>query len=125
MSVVLAAIALHVAMGATWTLATLAIAITRRVRPAWLRLMLVPALLNMLAGIELWHALHRGAWGPTEHLLVVGTFCAFVALGLQAPVAFTLPRDTRLVEGPSLAVIRVTAVVLLAAAAAMVGSRWA
>ena len=125
MSVVLAAIALHVAMGATWTLATIAVAITRSARRAWLRSMLVVALLNMLAGIYLWHALHRGTWGAAEHLLAVGTFCAFVALGLQVPVAFTLARDARRLEGPPLAIIRVTAGILIATAAAMIGSRWA
>ena len=112
-------------MGAIWTLATLAIAIFRVARPAWLRLMLVVALLNMAAGIYLWHALHSGPWGPTEHLLVVGTFCAFFALGLQAPIALTIPQSSRRLEGPSLAIIRVTALVLLAAAAAMIGSRYA
>lgn len=111
-------------MGATWTLSTLVVAITRAARPAWLRLMFVAAVLNMLAGIDLWHALHRGHWGAAEHLLVAGTFCAFIALGLQAPVAFTLPRASRRLEGAPLAIIRVTAGLLLAAAAAMIGSRW-
>ena len=79
----------------------------------------------MLAGIYLWQALHAGPWGQPEHLLVLGTFCAFLALGLQAPVAFTQASNVRELAGPSLAIIRVTAVVLLAAAAAMIGSRYA
>ena len=122
---IVAVLGLHMAMGATWTLATLAIAVTGRARVAWLRMLLLVALLNMLAGIALWHVLHAGPWGPPEHFLVVGTFCAFLALGLQAPVALTQASDLRRLAGPSLAIIRVTAVILLAAAAAMIGSRYA
>lgn len=124
MSVVLAAIALHVAMGATWTLATLAVAVTGRGSRRWLTALLVVALVNMSAGIYLWQALHAGPWGVTERLLVVGTFCAFVALGMQAPAALTYPRGARRVEGPSLAIYRVTGVILIGAATAMVASRW-
>ena len=104
-------------------LATLFVAITGWARAVWLRLVLVIALFNMLAGIYLWHALHAGAWGSPEHWLVVGTFCAFLALGVQAPVAFTLPPETRRLETPALWVYRLTAFVVVAAATAMIGSR--
>ena len=123
MSLVLAAIALHVAMGAAWTFATLFVAATGRARPRWLAAVLGLALVNMATGIYLWHTLHAGPWGDRERWLVVGTFCAFVALGVQTAVAFTLPRDTRRLEGPALAIYRVTAAVLVVAATTMVASR--
>lgn len=118
-----AAIAVHVGMGATWALATLVIAATGWARPLWLKLMLGAALLNMAAGVYLWHALHSGPWGATERLLVLGTFCAFVALGMQAPIALTLPAQTRRFETPTLWVYRVTALLVVAAATAMIASK--
>ena len=123
MPIVLAAIIVHVVLGVAWAFATVVVAITGWGRAPWLRLILVLALVNMLAGIYLWHALHRGTWGPSEHLLVVGTFCAFVALGLQAPVAFTTPRGARRLESPALWIYRATAVLVLAAATAMIASK--
>ncbi len=123
MGLVQAAIAVHVAMGATWLLATVAVALTSRARPLSLKLMLGAALLNMLAGVYLWHALHAGPWGPTERLLVTGTFCAFAALGMQVPVALTLPRKTRRLETPALWVYRITAILVIAAATAMIAAR--
>lgn len=123
MGLILAAIAVHVAMGATWLLATLVVAVTGWARPLWLKLMLGVAVLNMAAGIYLWHALHAGPWGATERLLVLGTFSAFVALGMQAPMAFVLPAETRRLETTTLWVYRATAVLVVAAATAMVASK--
>ena len=124
MGLVQAAIVLHVAMGGTWVLATLTVALTGWARPLWLKLLLGAALINMLAGIYLWHALHAGPWGPTERLLVFGTFCAFIALGMQTAVALTLPPTTRRLERPALWIYRVTAILVGAAATAMIASRY-
>ena len=123
MGVIHAAIAVHVAMGMTWMLATLVVAATGWARLRWLRLMLGAALLNMAAGVYLWHALHAGPWGPAERLLVLGTFCAFVALGMQAASAFTLAAGARRLETPTLWVYRVTALLVVVAATAMIAAK--
>lgn len=123
MQTILIVIALHVAMGATWALTTLGVAAFGRARVSWLRLMLIVAVINMLAGIYLWHALHRGTWGPGERWLVVGSFCAMIAIGLQAPIALTMPSDARRLEPAALWVYRATALFVVAAAAAMIASK--
>ena len=125
MSLVLVAIVAHVGAGGIWLVATLLVSVTGQGRRVWLRLFLLLALLNMLAGIYLWHVLHAGPWGTVEHLLVVGTFCAFLALGLQAPVALAQASDQRRLVEPSLAITRASAVFVVAAAAAMIASRFA
>ncbi len=123
MQIIFMVIALHVAMGATWAVTTLGVAGFGRASAAWLRLMLIVAVINMLAGIYLWHALHRGAWGPSERWLVVGTLCAMIAIGLQAPIALTMPPKTRRLEPAALWVYRATALLVVTAAAAMIASK--
>ena len=116
----------HVAAGSIWTLLSLAVATTRRAPRALVALQLLAAVAALLVGVTLWHALHAGPFGPTEHLLVVGTLCAFVALGLQLGVAPALlgSPESRLATG-SLVLYRVSALLLVLAAAAMIGSLYA
>ena len=114
------------AAGSLWALLSLVTAATRHAPRALLALQMLAAFAALVAGVTLWHALHAGRFGPTEHLLVIGTLCAFVALGLQfgaAPALLGSPA-ARLVAG-SLALYRGSAFLLVAAAAAMVGSFYA
>ena len=126
MSFLQAMIYAHVLAGALWTLLSLAVAVTRRAPRALLGSLLVAALVALLTGITVWHALHAGPFGPVEHLLVVGTLCAFLALGLQLGIAVPalLGATEARLAGGSLMLYRASAVLLVLAAAAMAGSHY-
>lgn len=117
-------IAAHVAAGSLWLLISLAVAVTHRAPRPLLVAQLAAAFVALVAGITLWHALHAGPFGPPERLLVVGTFCAFIAMSFQIGLAvpILLGNAMPLFEAGGLLIVRLAAALLLSAAAAMTGS---
>lgn len=116
-------ICVHVGAGATWLAVSVTIAARRAVGRWFGAAQAGASALTLLAGILLWHALHSNGMGPPEHWLVVGSFCAFVAIGLQAGVVATVARGR--LSTAQLGLHAASVAVLATAAAAMVASRFA
>jgi len=78
------AISLHVLAGVFWAGSSFALAHTgvsgagRLFRPQ-----MGAAVVAVLTGSYLWHALHEGGMGTMEYVLALGAVCAVVAAGVQ------------------------------------------
>lgn len=126
MPTIMVAISLHVVAGLVWMLTTIWIAVSGSARKELLGLQIGAALVAILDGIGLWHALHAGRNGSTEHWLAAGTFCALIAIGPQLAIAGpALVRPAaQPMTGGALMLMRATAILLVLAAIAMAASRW-
>jgi hypothetical protein len=82
--ILLVLIGLHVLGGVFWAGSTFAIVRSGGAgAPALFGPQMGTAIITVLAGVGLWGILHRGAHGPTEHVLTLGAVCAIAAAGFQ------------------------------------------
>jgi hypothetical protein len=94
--------AIHVLAGVFWAGTTFALARNGGAgAEALARPQMGAAVITVLAGLPLWHLLHRGSFGPQEQVLALGAVCAIAAAGVQGAVS--LPASRRLVTagGPA------------------------
>lgn len=126
------AVSLHILAATFWAGSTFALArIGGNGSEKLFRPQLTAASFTILAGGYLWHTLHEGALGTSEHLLGAGALSALAALAVQVAVVGSALRQESLASDGSRArsriVIgqRVAAFLLAIAAVTMAAARYA
>jgi len=87
---VIVALILHVVSGVFWAGSTFALARSSATQAReFLRPQLGAAAVAIVTGALLWHLLHEGSQGASEHVLATGAIFALIAAGIQAVTGLT------------------------------------